>query len=114
MLFQQEPPFLVFMPRIYLRVALVLVICLVLIFTVTVSRNAIPSRAASVSIVLSPSYGPPTSTVTVTGSGYGPTEKVLLKVDNVIVGSTITDATGNFSTSIAIPASATPGKHTIF
>jgi outer membrane protein assembly factor BamB len=114
MQFQQEPPFMASMSRFYLRVALALVICLVLIFTVTVSRNAIPSHAAGVSITLSPTYGPPTSTVLVTGLGYGPTEKVLLKVDNVVVGSTITDATGNFSTSIIIPASATPGKHPIF
>lgn len=70
--------------------------------------------ASGNSIILSPTSGPPTSTVTVTGSGYGLTEKVLLKVDNVVVDSTITDATGNFSTSITIPASATPGKHTIF
>jgi outer membrane protein assembly factor BamB len=66
------------------------------------------------SLILSPTYGPPTATVIVTGSGYGPMEKVLLKVYTVVVGSIVTDTSGSFSSSITIPASATPGKHPIY
>lgn len=70
--------------------------------------------ASGVSINLSPIYGPPTSSVSITGMGYAPMEKVLVKVDTVIVGSAFTDTTGSFSTSIIIPPSATPGKHPVF
>ncbi len=70
--------------------------------------------ASGVSINLSPMYGPPTSSVSITGIGYAPMEKVLVKVDTVVVGSAITDTAGSFSTSIIIPLSATPGKHPVF
>jgi outer membrane protein assembly factor BamB len=100
-----------------LRIMLLSAVTIFILFAALIMRMY-PSHssvfASGTSIILSKTSGPPTSMVIITGSGYGPTEKVLLKVDTMVVGSVITDATGNFSTSITIPASATPGKHTIF
>ncbi len=101
------------------RVRTMLLITLTLLMLIAVlSIRMYPSHtsafASGNSLILSPMAGSPTTTVVVTGSGYGPTEKVLLKVDTLVVGSVVTDAIGNFSTSITIPASATPGKYPIF
>jgi hypothetical protein len=111
MQFQQEPPFMVPISRIYLRVALVLVICLMLIFTATISRNAIPSHAAGVSITLSPTYGPPTSSIRVQGQGFNSGEMITITFDTFQVGNAIASSSGIFSIKFRVPRSALPGNH---
>ena len=63
-------------------------------------------------VKLSPSSGPPTTTVTVSGSGFGATEGVDVYFDTTDLALAGTSATGSFGpVTITVPASASPGKH---
>ena len=95
------------MSRFFMRAALILIICLVLAFTVTVSRNAIPSHAAGASMTLSATYGPPTTKIGVKGTGFKRGETTILTFDTTQVGKTTASTTGTFST-IIIPSVAVP------
>src|SRR5258706_194456 len=76
--------------------------------------SAQPStHAADVSISLSVYSGPPTTNVTVNGSGFGSSEMVTITFDTAPVGAGMTDSNGVFSTEITIPNSALPGNHVI-
>jgi outer membrane protein assembly factor BamB len=68
--------------------------------------------AAQATIRLRPSHGPPTSVTTVSGRGFGPTEKVRLSFDGAVLGLAMTDADGSFAKGITVPSSALPGGHT--
>ncbi len=57
--------------------------------------------------------GPPTSQVTVTGTGFGAAETVLVDFAAAQVAVASTDAGGGFSTSFTVPATARPGKHVV-
>src|SRR5207237_1805167 len=59
------------------------------------------------SIVLNPSWGPPTSKLKVIGSGFGPIEEVVLAFDDGQVGSVTTDGAGSFSKKFRVPGPAT-------
>ena len=65
------------------------------------------------SITLDPDHGPPTSRTVVTGEGFGASEVVVVTFDTKPVGSTTTDPSGSFSTTVRVPKSATPGDHPI-
>src|SRR5205823_668698 len=60
-----------------------------------------------------PRHGPPTARVTVSGTGFGPIEQVVVTFDAVQLGTTTTDDTGSFATRIRVPRTALPGEHTI-
>ena len=66
------------------------------------------------SVSLSPSAGPPTTTVRVSGAGFGASEAVDLYFDTSDEVLTTTNATGNFGPiAVQVPASALPGTHWI-
>lgn len=65
------------------------------------------------STVLIPAAGPPTGTTTIQGLGFGAFETVSLFFDTSNVALAVSNATGNFSLSLKVPASATPGGHWI-
>jgi len=65
------------------------------------------------SIQLSPTSGPPTTKVQVTGVAFGRSETVAVNFDGTQIGTASTDGNGNFSTAINIPGSALPGSHSI-
>ena len=74
---------------------------------------SLPALASGAAIALSPNVGPPTTSVKVTGSGFGPREKVDLTFSGTLVGTPITGSRGGFKTQISVPATATPGRHTV-
>ena len=61
---------------------------------------------------VSPATGPPTSTVTVSGSGFGAFKAVDIYFDTTDKALAATSGAGSFSgITIGVPASARPGKH---
>jgi len=65
-------------------------------------------------ISLSPSSGPPTSPVLVSGSDFSPKAAVDIYFDGRHEGSAVTDGSGSFSKiSIPVPGAALPGAHSI-
>jgi len=79
-----------------------------------VTPLAVHATANTATIRLSTVTGPPTTKVTVKGTGFGSSETVIATFDiNTVLGTTTTDSMGNFSLGITIPASALPGKHSI-
>src|SRR5262245_24430503 len=69
-----------------------------------------PSAA---SITLDPTVGPPTTKVTVDGSGFGSTEKVVIRFDGTKVATATTDGSGSFGATVKVPAPALPGDHQV-
>src|SRR5579884_1403697 len=68
---------------------------------------------ASASITLSPTVGPPTSSITVTGSGFSKNKAVDVYFDTSDEALAGTDGQGAFSITITVPADAVPGTHTV-
>src|SRR5262249_10785475 len=62
---------------------------------------------------LTPNFGPPTSSVTIKGSGFGAFETVDLEFDAEAVGMAATNGRGSFSQPIAVPGTALPGAHSV-
>ncbi len=80
----------------------------------SVTSLAVHATANTTTITLSKVTGPPTTKVTVKGTGFGSSETVIATFDSsTMLGTATTDSMGNFSLGIAIPASALPGKHSI-
>jgi len=73
----------------------------------------VPVHAAYAAITLSVHAGPPTSSVTVQGGGFGPGETVAITFNSAPVGNAMTASTGSFSVQITVPASALPGSHIV-
>ena len=71
---------------------------------------ATPACAQGV-VKVGPSSGHPNQPVTVSGSGFGHSEAIDIYVDTVDSLLLVSTATGTFSGSVTIPASAQPGKH---
>lgn len=68
----------------------------------------------SVVVSPSPSVGPPTSTVTISGYGFSPTQLIDVYFGGTNLGFAGTDQTGSFTGfTTTVPASASPGIHTI-
>src|SRR5215472_4885911 len=64
------------------------------------------------SVKLSPSTGPPTQAVTVSGSGFGASERVDVYFDTTDEALASTNADGNFAgIRLRVPVAATPGVH---
>src|SRR5690349_8258765 len=67
---------------------------------------------AEPTISLSKSYGPPTTKLLVSGSGFDPNVTVNIYFDRQYLASADTDASGAFGqTGIQVPASAKSGVH---
>jgi outer membrane protein assembly factor BamB len=77
---------------------------------VTVKKAA---HAASPNIVLSPSSGPPSTNVTVNGTGFTSSEAITINFDSTQVGSATASSTGTFTTSFAVPSTAQTNNHTV-
>src|SRR5437588_8514731 len=90
------------------RSLIAFVVCLML--SISASSMAL---AAGASIKLSPTSGPPTSKVTVSGTGFGASEKVTITFDTTSVGAATTSSSGTFSQNIMVPKTALPGNHTV-
>lgn len=98
------------MARPSLRVFLILGIALTIFVS---ARGMTQVRASGATITLSASSGPPTTSVTVNGTGFGNSETVNIVFDATMAGMATSDNTGSFSTAILVPASALPGNHTL-
>jgi hypothetical protein len=69
---------------------------------------------AQPSVSVNPRSGPPTDNVTIGGAGFGPSESVDIYFDTADLALAATSPAGAFSgIRLAIPASATPGPHSI-
>src|SRR2546421_4021457 len=86
---------------------------LALAVVVLLGSLAGPAGAAPPAISLSPAAGPPTTAVTVTGTGFGPSETVSLAFDLQQLGTAATDSSGAFSGTITVPSTALPGAHAV-
>jgi outer membrane protein assembly factor BamB len=74
---------------------------------------AVPVAATTASITLKPGVGPPTSVVTVTGTGFGASETVAVDFSGTQVATATTSSTGTFSATFTVPKSALPGNHPV-
>jgi outer membrane protein assembly factor BamB len=74
-------------------------------------QPVILSFATGASVSLSLSYGPPTSSVRVSGKGFKGGESITLSFDTTQVGTATGSNTGSFSSTIIVPAAALPGNH---
>jgi len=66
---------------------------------------------ASPAVSLAPTAGPPTSTVSVSGTSFGSNEAVDVYFDTTDEALASTNSQGMFSINISVPASAVPGTH---
>src|SRR5947209_4603870 len=64
-------------------------------------------------ITVSPSTGPPTSRVTVHGTGFSPATQIHLAFDKTSWQPALSDASGAFEGNFSVPTSAQPGRHTV-
>jgi hypothetical protein len=98
-----------------MTIGLALLVVLALNLTLSsVTHLAVHATAATTTITLSKVTGPPTTKLTVKGSGFGTSETVIATFDSTtIVGSTTTGSKGSFSLGITMPATALPGQHSI-
>ena len=71
-----------------------------------------PASAATARLTLRPNTGPPTSSTTVSGSGFASGEAVTVTFDGTTLASPTTSG-GKFSVSVQVPATSPPGAHTI-
>jgi outer membrane protein assembly factor BamB len=74
---------------------------------------AAPAAAVTTGITLKPSAGPPTSKVTVTGTGFGASETVAVDFSGTQIATATTSSTGTFSATFTVPKSALPGNHPV-
>ena len=74
---------------------------------------ASPDVYAAASLKLSKAVGPPTTTLTLIGSGFGAYERLNIYFDTTGIASTSVSGSGVFSKIVKVPAAAQPGKHTI-
>src|SRR5512137_2892576 len=68
---------------------------------------------AAPTLTLSPTSGPPTTQVTVKGTGFAPNELVDLFLDTTDLVLGVTDGAGAFTQTLKVPKSAGPGLHWI-
>src|ERR1700751_238669 len=89
--------------------AALLLVCLLSVALLGSPQFAAHASGGSPSITLSPNSGPPTSQVTVQGTGFGSKEQIVITVDNNPDGKAKTNKQGNFTTKITIPKDYGPG-----
>jgi outer membrane protein assembly factor BamB len=89
------------------------VLCLVAVAALLVTTLPIGAMASADMLTLSPAVGRPTTVTMATGAGFASGERVVLGFDRLLVGTIRADLDGEFTEEIGVPASATPGEHTI-
>ena len=75
--------------------------------------SAAPVAAVTTSITLKPGFGPPTSKVSVTGSGFGASETVAVDFGATPVAIATTSSTGTFTATFPVSKSTLPGSHPV-
>ena len=83
----------------------------ILLSLIAVLIYAAPALAETVKVT--PASGHPTAVITVSGTAFGDLEAIDVYVDTVDTLLLVSSATGTFSGSVTIPATASPGKHYI-
>src|SRR5436309_1811589 len=73
----------------------------------------VPTQAASAQLRLLKGVGPPTTHTTAEGRGYAGGEAVRILFDQTFLRSTTASSQGQFAAGIRVPASATPGAHSV-
>ncbi len=76
-------------------------------------RTPAHASGSNPKITLSPNFGPPTSTTTVSGTNFAASEQITIQFNSRGVGTTTTDSTGAFSATIKIPHFAQPAQHSV-
>ena len=71
------------------------------------------AEAFSPKVKLSIAVGPPTTVTKAVGSGFPMGNSISITFDGATVASTGTSSTGTFKVAFTVPASATPGVHTV-
>jgi len=79
------------------------------------SSHALASVALNVQgpLDVSPSSGPPTTTVTLHGSGFTSSENVQILLDGALISTAYVDAGGALRASVGLPARTAFGTHTL-
>ena len=98
-----------------MTIGLALLVVLALSLTLPgVTHLAVHATSATATITLSKNSGPPTTRLTVKGSGFGRSETVITTFDTTTkLDTTRTSSRGSFSLAITIPATALPDMHSI-
>jgi outer membrane protein assembly factor BamB len=96
-----------------LKVATGRQLAVTLAFGLAIQMAGTARGAVAAAIVLRPSVGPPTLPFNVKGSGFGASETVDLTFDATLIGTATTSPAGAFKRRVAVPATATPGGHTV-
>ena len=78
----------------------------------TIPAAASPA-ATTTAIALKPPAGPPTTTVRVNGTGFGPGETVSVDFGTTLAATATTSSAGSFTTSLQVPAAALPRRHAV-
>ncbi|HZU67801.1 MAG TPA: PQQ-binding-like beta-propeller repeat protein [Ktedonobacteraceae bacterium] len=86
-----------------------LLMCLIGMTLLSSPRPVAHASGGSPSITLSPAYGPPTTKVTVKGTGFGSQEQIVITIDNEPAGKSKTNQQGDFTAKITIPKNYGPG-----
>lgn len=89
--------------------AALLLVCLISLTFLGSLQLIAHASAKTASITLSPNSGPPTTRVTVQGTGFGPKEQVVITLDNNPVGKGKTNKQGNFTAKFTVPKDYGPG-----
>jgi outer membrane protein assembly factor BamB len=92
------------------RGSLALLATLVALLASSFPRTA---QAATPTLALSPAIGPPTTVATASGSGFASAEQIALGFDDRALERFTALADGTFIEAFTVPASATPGQHTV-
>ena len=72
-----------------------------------------PASAATAAVVLSRTVGPPTTSLGITGSGFGGSTSVTVTFPGASPSTATTDSTGSFTSSIVVPATTLPGTYAV-
>jgi outer membrane protein assembly factor BamB len=67
--------------------------------------------SAASTVTVAPAIPHPKQNVTVTGTGFGDSEAIDIYLDTTDTLLIVSSATGTFSATLAVPASAAPGRH---
>jgi outer membrane protein assembly factor BamB len=90
-----------------------LVAVLLLVFAPS-ALGVVPSAvAASATLSVSPTSGPPTTLVTAKGTGFLGGERVSLSFDGTLIATVTAGGAGGFSKGFTVGRSARPGQHTV-
>ncbi len=89
--------------------AALLLVCLIGVTLLGSPQLIARASGGNPNITLSPNSGPPTTRVTVQGTGFGSQEQIVITLDNNSVGKGKTNKQGNFTAKFTVPNDYGPG-----